>query len=356
MADKKTNIIREEMLLVAETVAKDKNIERAIVFEAMEEALEKVARSKYGQGRDIRVTINQNSGDISLSSYLQVVEKIDLEEEEKENQIILKEAKKKNPEIKIGEYISESLPLFDFGRVGAQIAKGVIFQKVREADKSRQYDEYKDKIGEIAIGIVKRTEFGNVIVDLGKAEAIIKRDEIIPRENFKNGDRAKTYIHDVRQDAKGPQIFLSRTHPQFLAKLFHQEVPEISEGVIEVVNVARDPGSRAKIAVKTNDSTIDPVGSCVGMRGSRVQAVVSELQGEKIDIVPWSENKATFTVSALAPAEVLKILLNVSCVNSCQSFFDILLSSSFGKNSLSLCDVENLFHGQTSWQISQPNI
>tara|TARA_Y100000590_G_C15739759_1_gene1019831 strand:- start:3845 stop:5422 length:1578 start_codon:yes stop_codon:yes gene_type:complete len=310
MADKKTNIIREEMLQVAETVAKDKNIEQAIVFEAMEEALEKVARSKYGQGRDIRVTINQNSGDISLSSYRQVVEKIDLEEEEKENQIVIKEAKKKNPEIKIGEYISESLPLFDFGRVGAQIAKGVIFQKVREADKSRQYNEYKDKIGEIAIGIVKRTEFGNVIVDLGKAEAIIKRDEIIPRENFKNGDRAKTYIHDVRQDAKGPQIFLSRTHPQFLAKLFHQEVPEISEGVIEVVNVARDPGSRAKIAVKTNDSTIDPVGSCVGMRGSRVQAVVSELQGEKIDIVPWSENKATFTVSALAPAEVLKILLN----------------------------------------------
>ena len=226
MADKKTNIIREEMLLVAETVAKDKNIERAIVFEAMEEALEKVARSKYGQGRDIRVTINQNSGDISLSSYLQVVEKIDLEEEEKENQIILKEAKKKNPEIKIGEYISESLPLFDFGRVGAQIAKGVIFQKVR---------------------------------DLGKAEAIIKRDEIIPRENFKNGDRVKTYIHDVRQDAKGPQIFLSRTHPQFLAKLFHQEVPEISEGVIEVVNVARDPGSRAKIAVKTNIAKPSPM-------------------------------------------------------------------------------------------------
>ena len=296
------------MLQVAEVVAREKSIDKSLVFEAMEEALQKAARSKYGQGRDIRVSIDRDTGNISLNSYKKVVEEIEPEEEE--NQIILKFAKKINPSIEIGEEIKEKLPLFDFGRVAAQIAKGVIFQKVREADKSIQYNEFKDKVGEIAIGIVKRIEFGNVIADLGKAEAIIKREEIIPRETFKNGDRVRAYIYDVKEDSKGPQIFLSRTHPQFLAKLFHQEVPEIYDGIIEIVNVSRDPGSRAKIAVKTNDSTIDPVGSCVGMRGSRVQAVVSELQGEKIDIVPWSENKATFTVNALSPAEVLKILLN----------------------------------------------
>jgi len=307
--DTKSRIIREEMLQVAEAVAREKNIEQSIVFDAMEEALQKVARSKYGQGRDIRISIDKDTGDISLNSYKLVVDKINLEEE-KENQIILKEAKKLKPDIKIDDYIKEQLPLFDFGRVAAQIAKGVIFQKVREADKSRQYNEYKDREGEVVIGIVKRIEFGNIVIDLGKAEAIIKREELIPRENFKNGDRVKSYIYEVKEDSKGPQIFLSRTHPQFVANLFKQEVPEIYDGVIEIMNVSRDPGSRAKIAVKTNDATIDPVGSCVGMRGSRVQAVVSELQGEKIDIVPWSENKATFTVNALAPAEILKIFLN----------------------------------------------
>ena len=309
MVISKTKVIREEMLIVAKAVAREKNIEESIVFETMEDALQKVAKSKYGQGRDIRVTIDKETGDISLNSYKEVVEKFS-DEEEQENQITYKDAKKIQPTIEIGEYIKEELPLFDFGRVAAQTAKGVIFQKVREADKARQYNEYKDKVGEIVIGIVKRIEFGNVIVDLGKGEAIIKREEIIPRENFKNGDRVRSYIYDVKEDSKGPQIFLSRTHPQFLAKLFFQEVPEIYDGIIEIISVARDPGSRAKIAVKTNDATIDPVGSCVGMRGSRVQAVVSELQGEKIDIVPWSENKATFTVNALAPAEVLKILLN----------------------------------------------
>ena len=309
MVENRITIVREEMLQVAETLAKEKNIEKSLVFEAMEEALQKVAKSKYGQARDIRVSIDKDTGHISLNSFKTVVEKINIEEDE-ENQITLKKAKKTNPDIGLGETIKTELPLFDFGRVAAQIAKGVIFQKVREADKARQFNEYKDKIGQIAIGIVKRMEFGNVIIDLGKAEAIIKREEIIPRENFKNGDRVRSYIYDVREDSKGPQIFLSRSHPQFLAKLFYQEVPEIYDGVIEIINVARDPGSRAKIAVKTNDATIDPVGSCVGMRGSRVQAVVNELQGEKIDIVPWSENKATFVVNALSTAEVLKIILN----------------------------------------------
>ncbi|PPR45149.1 MAG: hypothetical protein CFH21_00010 [Alphaproteobacteria bacterium MarineAlpha5_Bin11] len=308
MAKDKIKIIREEMLQVAETVAREKNIEKSVVFEAMEEALQKVAKSKYGLGKDIRINIDQDNGNISLFSYRKVVESID--DEEEENQILIKDAKKIEPSIELDGHIKERLPMFDFGRVAAQIAKGVIFQKVREADKSRQYNEYKDKVGEIAIGIVKRIEFGNIIVDLGKAEAIIKREEIIPRENFKNGDRVRSYIYEVKEDSKGPQIFLSRTHPQFLAKLFFHEVPEIYDGIIEIKNVARDPGSRAKIAVSTKDATIDPVGSCVGMRGSRVQAVVSELQGEKIDIVPWSENQATFTVNALAPAEVLKILIN----------------------------------------------
>ena len=308
MAREKIKVIREEMLQVANSVAQEKNIEKEEVFGAMELALEKAARVKYGFERDIRVKIDRENGDINLSSYLKVVESIEAEDEK--NQILIESAKKINPNIELGEFIIKELPPFDFGRVAAQNAKGVIIQKVREADKSRQYSEYKDKVGEIAVGVVKRTEFGNLIVDLGKNEAIIKREELIPRETFKNGDRVRSYIYEVKEDSKGYQVFLSRTHPQFLAKLFTQEVPEIFEGIIEVKSVARDPGSRAKVSVFTEDSTIDPVGACVGMRGSRVQAVVNELQGEKIDIVPWSENKATFVVNALSTAEVLKIILN----------------------------------------------
>ena len=295
------------MLQVANNVALEKNIEKDEVFHAMEQALEKAARVKYGFERDIRVKIDRDTGDINLGSYVQVVDKID--EEKEKNQILLKDAKKINSDIKIDEFIVEKLPPFDFGRVAAQNAKGIIIQKIREADKSRQYSEFKDRVGEIVLGVVKRSEFGNFIIDLGKGEAIIKREELIPREAFKNGDRIRSYIYDVREDSKGYQIFLSRTHPQFLAKLFNQEVPEIFEGVIEVKSVARDPGSRAKVSVFTNDTTIDPVGACVGMRGSRVQAVVNELQGEKIDIVMWSENQATFLANALAPAEVTKIFL-----------------------------------------------
>ncbi len=295
------------MLQVANNVAQEKSIDKDSVFEAMEMALEKAARVKYGFERDIRVTVNRENGDIDLNSYLEVVET--LSEENQVNQITLEEANKINPEIKIGEFIVKKLPQIDLGRVAAQNAKGVIVQKVREADKSRQYNEFKDKVGEIAIGVVKRTEFGNLIVDLGKSEAIIKREELIPREAFKNGDRVRSYIYDVKEDVKGYQIFLSRTHPQFLAHLFKQEVPEIYEGVINIKSVARDPGSRAKISVFTEDSTIDPVGACVGMRGSRVQAVVNELQGEKIDIVMWSDNQATFLANSLAPAEVSKIFL-----------------------------------------------
>ena len=307
MAKQKIKVIREEMLQVANSVAQEKNIDQDSVFAAMEQALEKSARVKYGFERDIRVSINRATGDISLNSYLEVVET--LTEEDQAKQILLNDAIKVNPNIKVGEFIVKELPQIELGRVAAHNAKGVIIQKVREADKSKQYEEYKDKIGEIAIGIVKRIEFGNLIVDLGKSEAIIKREELIPRETFKNGDRVRAYIYEVKNDVKGYQVFLSRTHPQFLAKLFFQEVPEIYEGVIEVKSVARDPGSRAKISVHTDDSTIDPVGACVGMRGSRVQAVVNELQGEKIDIVTWSNNQATFLANALAPAEVSKIFL-----------------------------------------------
>tara|TARA_Y100001970_G_C14164129_1_gene820266 strand:+ start:6 stop:1526 length:1521 start_codon:yes stop_codon:yes gene_type:complete len=306
MAKQKIKVIREEMLQVANNVAQEKNIDQDSVFSAMEQALEKSARVKYGNERDIRVQIDRNTGDINLKSYLTVVESYS---EEQAKEILLVDAKKIKSDVSIGEFITKDLPPIELGRVAAQNAKGVIIQKVREADKSKQYEEYKDKIGEIAIGIVKRIEFGNLIVDLGKSEAIIKREELIPRETFKNGDRVRAYIYEVKNDLKGYQVFLSRTHPQFVAKLFTQEVPEIYEGVIKVKSVARDPGSRAKISIYTEDTTIDPVGACVGMRGSRVQAVVNELQGEKIDIVTWSENQATFLANALAPAEVSKIFL-----------------------------------------------
>ena len=306
MAKQKIKVIREEMLQVANNVAQEKNIEQDSVFTAMEQALEKSARVKYGNERDIRVHIDRNTGDINLKSFLTVVEHYS---DEQAREILLIDAQKIKSDISIGEFITKDLPPIDLGRVAAQNAKGVIIQKVREADKSKQYEEYKDKIGEIAIGIVKRIEFGNLIVDLGKSEAIIKREELIPRETFKNGDRVRAYIYEVKNDIKGYQVFLSRTHPQFVSKLFTQEVPEIYEGVIKVKSVARDPGSRAKISIYTEDSTIDPVGACVGMRGSRVQAVVNELQGEKIDIVTWSENQATFLANALAPAEVSKIFL-----------------------------------------------
>ena len=307
MVKKKISVIREEMLQVATNVASEKNIDQDAVFLAMEQALEKAARVKYGHEIDIRVSIDRDTGDIKLNSYLEVVSELD--EELQSKQILYDEAIKVNPNISKGEFIIKELPPIELGRVAAQNAKGVIIQKVREADKSKQYEEYKDKVGEIAVGIVKRVEFGNLIVDLGKSEAIIKREELIPRETFKNGDRVGAYIYEVKNDLKGYQVFLSRTHPQFLSKLFFQEVPEIYDGIIVVKSVARDPGSRAKISVFTEDSTIDPVGACVGMRGSRVQAVVNELQGEKIDIVTWSDNQATFLANALAPAEVSKIFL-----------------------------------------------
>lgn len=295
-----------ELLQVADAVAREKSIDRDEVLEAMEQAIQKAGRSKYGHEHDIRAVIDRKSGDIRLARYLEVVEEV----ENEATQVTLAYAQKRRPGIALGEFLVDPLPPIDFGRIAAQTAKQVIVQKVRDAERKRQFNEYKDRKGEIINGLVKRVEYGNVTVDMGRAEAILRRDELLPREHFKNGDRVRAYIMDVREEPRGPQIFLSRTHPLFMAKLFAQEVPEIYDGIIEIRAVARDPGSRAKIAVISNDSSIDPVGACVGMRGSRVQAVVGELQGEKIDIIPWAQDPATFVVNALAPAEVAKVVLD----------------------------------------------
>ena len=297
---------RPELLQVADAVARDKGIDRDEVLEAMEQAIQKAGRSKYGHEHDIRAHIDRKTGEINLARYIEVVEEI----ENEATQQTLKQVLKKKPDAVVGDFLVDPLPPIDFGRIAAQTAKQVIVQKVRDAERLRQFNEYKDRIGEVSNGLVKRVEFGNVIIDLGRAEGLLRRDELIPRETFRTGDRVRAYIYDVRAEPRGPQIFLSRTHPVFMAKLFAQEVPEIYDGIIEIKAVARDPGSRAKIAVLSHDSSIDPVGACVGMRGSRVQAVVAELQGEKIDIIQWSPDIATFVVNGLAPAEVTKVVMD----------------------------------------------
>jgi N utilization substance protein A len=292
--ERPSTLPRPELLQVADVVARDKGIDRDEVLEAMEQAIQKAGRSKYGHEHDIRVEIDRRTGEIHLARYLEVAEVI----ENEATQITLARAQKKKPDAQIGDFLVDPLPPIDFGRIAAQTAKQVIVQKVRDAERQRQFNEFKDRAGD------------NVVVDLGRAEAMLRRDELIPRETFRTGDRVRAYIFDVRQEPRGPQIFLSRTHPQFMAKLFAQEVPEIYDGIIEIKAVARDPGSRAKIAVISRDSGIDPVGACVGMRGSRVQAVVAELQGEKIDIIQWSQDPATFIVNGLAPAEVAKVVMD----------------------------------------------
>ncbi len=301
-----TSVARPELLLVADAVAREKSIDREEIIEAMEMAIQKAGRAKYGAEKDIRAFIDRKTGDVRLSRWTEAVEVV----ENEETQIPVHIARKFKPEIKVGEHLIDPLPPIDFGRIAAQTAKQVIVQRVREYERKRQFDEFKDRVGEVVNGVVKRTEYGNLMVEVGRAEALLRRDELIPRESFRNGDRVRAYIYDVRDELRGPQVFLSRTHPGFLAKLFAQEVPEIYDGIIEIKAVARDPGSRAKMAVISRDASIDPVGACVGMRGSRVQAVVQELQGEKIDIIPWSPQSATFVVNALAPAEVTKVVMD----------------------------------------------
>ena len=298
-----------ELLRIVEAVANEKSIDKEIVLESMESAIQKAALTKFGTENNIRVLIDRISGEIKIQKVLDIVEKV----EDSSKEIILENAKsinKEDKDLKIGDQIFEDLPQIDFGRIAAQSAKQVISLRVKEAEKSRQYEDFVEKQGQILSGIIKRLEYGNVIMDLGKAEGVIKKDELIPREILKTGDRVKAYCYEVKKELKGHQIFLSRAHPQFLAKLFFQEVPEIYEGIIEIKAVARDPGSRAKICVISKESSIDPVGACVGMRGSRVQTIVNELHGEKIDIIKWTEDLPTLISESLSPAEIQKVLID----------------------------------------------
>ena len=298
-----------ELIRIAEAVALEKAIDKDLILSSMESGIEKAAKSRFGLENNIKVTIDRSTGNIDIYRVLTVTEN----PTNHNTEISLAEAKKiskKNIDKKVGDEILETLPTFDFGRIAAQTAKQVITQNVREAERERQYNDFKDKKDQILSGIVKRLEFGNVIVDLGKTEGIIRKDEMIPRENIKTGDRVKAYCYDVRRETRGQQIFLSRGNPKFMEKLFLQEVPEIYDGLIEIKSSARDPGSRAKICVNAKDTSLDPVGACVGMRGSRVQAVVNELQGEKIDIVHWSEDPAVLVVNALSPAEIQKVIID----------------------------------------------
>jgi N utilization substance protein A len=297
---------RAELIAIADAVAREKSIDRMIVIEAMEESIQKAARARYGAENDIRAKIDAKTGDLRLWRVLEVVE----EPEDFFKQVNLVDAAKLQKDAALGDFIVDPLPPIEFGRIAAQAAKQVIVQKVRDAERDRQFEEYKDRVNEIITGVVKRAEFGHVVVDLGKAEGVIRRDQQIPREVLRVGDRVRTLILSVRREVRGPQIFLSRAAGEFMKKLFAQEVPEIYDGIIEIKAVARDPGSRAKIGVISRDSSIDPVGACVGMKGSRVQAVVQELQGEKIDIIPWSPDVATFVVNALQPAEVAKVVMD----------------------------------------------
>ncbi|MEP9402475.1 transcription termination factor NusA [Sphingomonas sp. VNH70] len=297
---------RAELIAIANSVASEKMIDKAIVIEAMEDAIQRAAKTRYGSENDIRAKLDPNSGDLRLWRVLEVVELVD----DHFKQIGEKDAQKLQKGATIGDYIVDPLPPIEFGRIQAQASKQVILQKVRDAERERQFEEFKDRQGEIITGVVKRVEFGHVVVDLGRAEGVIRRDQQIPREAVRVGDRVRSLILNVRRENRGPQIFLSRAHPDFMKKLFAQEVPEIYDGIIEIKAAARDPGSRAKIGVISHDGSIDPVGACVGMKGSRVQAVVQEMQGEKIDIIPWSPDTATFVVNALQPANVARVVLD----------------------------------------------
>ncbi len=297
---------RAELLAIATSVANEKLIDKSIVIEAMEEAIQKSARNRYGAENDIRAKLDPRTGDLRLWRVVEVVEEV----EDYFKQVDLTAAKKLDADAKLGDFIVDPLPPVDLGRIDAQSAKQVIFQKVRDAERERQYEEFKDRAGELVTGVIKSVEFGHVIVNLGRAEGVIRRDQQIPREAARTGERVRAYIMKVERQNRGPQIFLSRAHPEFMKALFAQEVPEIYDGIIEIKAAARDPGSRAKIGVISRDSSIDPVGACVGMKGSRVQAVVQEMQGEKIDIIPWSEDTATFVVNALQPATVSRVVID----------------------------------------------
>ena len=338
---------RPELIQMADLLAREKNISKKDVLEAMEQGISKAGRSKYGPEYDIRTKIDPSTGAIQMARYVTVVEN----PEDEFTEISLENAKKKDKSLKIGDVIVDPLPPMDFGRIAAQTAKQVITQKVREAERMCQYNEMKSRKGEIVSGIVKRVEGGNLIVEVSHVEALLRRDELIPRETYRIGDRLRAYVLDVRAEMKGPQVFLSRSHPQFLSKLFTAEVPEIYDGTIEVKSVARDPGSRAKIAVWSKDNTLDARGACIGMRGVRVQAIVQELQGEKIDVVQWSSDPATFIVNALAPSEVLKIVIDEESKNVEVVLSEEQLSLAIGRRGQNIRLISQL----TGWHIDMMN-
>ncbi len=338
---------RPELIQMADLLAREKNIDKAAVLEAMEQGISKAGRSKYGPEYDIRTKIDPNTGAIQMARYMTVVEEV----EDEFTQITLADAQRKDPSLQIGSEIVDMLPPMDFGRIAAQTAKQVITQKVREAERTNQYNEMKDKKGQIVSGIVKRIENGNMIVELGRVEALLRRDEMIPREAYRIGDRLRAYVMDVRNEMRGPQVFLSRSHPQFLAGLFAAEVPEIYDGTIEIKSVARDPGSRAKIAVWSKDNTLDARGACIGMRGVRVQAIIAELQGEKIDVIQWSSDPATFIVNALSPNEVLKIVIDEETKNVEVVLSEEQLSLAIGRRGQNIRLVSQL----TGWHIDMMN-
>ncbi len=338
---------RPELIQMADLLAREKNISKKDVLDAMEQGISKAGRSKYGPEYDIRTKIDPQTGAIEMARYITVVEVV----EDEFTQISLIEAQKKDASLKLGDEIVDPLPPMDFGRIAAQTAKQVITQKVREAERMCQYNEMKSRKGEIVSGIVKRVEGGNLIVEVAHVEALLRRDELIPRETYRVGDRLRAYVLDVRAEVKGPQVFLSRSHPQFLAKLFAAEVPEIYDGTIEVKSVSRDPGSRAKIAVWSKDNTLDARGACIGMRGVRVQAIVQELQGEKIDVVHWSSDPATFIVNALAPSEVLKIVIDEESKNVDVVLSEEQLSMAIGRRGQNIRLISQL----TGWHIDMMN-
>ncbi len=338
---------RPELIQMADLLAREKNISKKDVLEAMEQGISKAGRSKYGPEYDIRTKIDPTTGAIQMSRYVTVVEN----PEDEFTQISLENALKKDKSLKIGDVIVDPLPPMDFGRIAAQTAKQVITQKVREAERMCQFNEMKSRKGEIVSGIVKRVEGGNLIVEVAHVEALLRRDELIPRETYRVGDRLRAYVLDVRAEIKGPQVFLSRSHPQFLAKLFAAEVPEIYDGTIEVKSVARDPGSRAKVAVWSKDNTLDARGACIGMRGVRVQAIVQELQGEKIDVVHWSSDPATFIINALAPSEVLKIVIDEESKNVEVVLSEEQLSLAIGRRGQNIRLISQL----TGWHIDMMN-
>lgn len=338
---------RPELIQMADLLAREKNISKKDVLEAMEQGISKAGRSKYGPEYDIRTKIDPTTGAIEMARYVTVVEN----PEDEFTEISLVNAQKKDKSLKLGDVIVDPLPPMDFGRIAAQTAKQVITQKVREAERMCQYNEMKSRKGEIVSGIVKRVESGNLIVEVAHVEALLRRDELIPRETYRVGDRLRAYVLDVRAEQKGPQVFLSRSHPQFLAKLFAAEVPEIYDGTIEVKSVARDPGSRAKVAVWSKDNTLDARGACIGMRGVRVQAIVQELQGEKIDVVHWSSDPATFIINSLAPSEVLKIVIDEESKNVEVVLSEEQLSLAIGRRGQNIRLISQL----TGWHIDMMN-